>query len=118
MTTQHFRTSSASGPNGGNCVEVALSHHQITVRHSKNPHGQTITFTPATWQKLLTDLLAGTPTTIVRPGLHHDVHMHHTDGTLTFTPSEWAAFLIGAKNGEFNPPAETPENSPLASAPH
>ncbi len=116
MTTHQFRKSSASGPNGGNCVEVRTSHHAVDVRHSKDPHGRILTFTPAAWRTLLTDLLAGAPTSIVHHRPDGDVQMHHGISTLTFTTSEWNAFLAGVKNGEFTLPAAEPGNSPLTSA--
>ncbi|GAA4524000.1 MULTISPECIES: DUF397 domain-containing protein [Nonomuraea] len=58
-----WRKSSRSGPDGGDCVEVAeLSGGRRGVRDSKNPTG------PA----------------------------------LIFTPGEWAAFISGVKDGEFD----------------
>ncbi|MGP3910264.1 DUF397 domain-containing protein [Nonomuraea sp. 10N515B] len=63
LATAAWRKSARSGPDGGNCVEVAeLSGGHRGVRDSKNPTG------PA----------------------------------LIFTPSEWAAFIGGVKNGEFD----------------
>ena len=57
-----WRKSRKSGPQGGNCVEVAhLADGQVAIRNSRFPAG------PA----------------------------------LLFTPSEWDAFLDGAKDGEF-----------------
>ncbi|WP_219471361.1 DUF397 domain-containing protein [Nonomuraea rhizosphaerae] len=63
LATATWRKSTRSGPDGGNCVEVAeLPGGYRGVRDSKNPTG------PA----------------------------------LIFTPSEWNAFINGAKNGEFD----------------
>ncbi|MEP7022732.1 MAG: DUF397 domain-containing protein [Actinomycetota bacterium] len=49
-----WRTSSYSGNNGGQCVEVAFQPHDTTpawlVRDSKNPHGPVLTFSPARWE--------------------------------------------------------------------
>lgn len=59
-----WRKSSASGGNGGECVEVAFTEAGVLVRHSRNPTGP----------------------------------------VLSFTPSEWQAFLMGTQNGEFNLP--------------
>jgi hypothetical protein len=57
-----WRKSSRSGPQGGNCVEVArLPDGQVAIRNSRDPAG------PA----------------------------------LVFTPGEWAAFVGGARNGDF-----------------
>jgi hypothetical protein len=58
-----WRKSARSGPDGGNCVEVAeLPGRRRSVRDSKNPTG------PA----------------------------------LVFTAEEWAAFIGGVKDGEFD----------------
>ena len=57
-----WHKSRRSGPQGGNCVEIAhLADGQVAIRNSRYPNG------PA----------------------------------LLFTPSEWDAFLGGAKDGEF-----------------
>lgn len=42
-------TSSHSGQNGGNCVEVATQPHLVLVRDSKDPRGGSLSFTPAAW---------------------------------------------------------------------
>lgn len=52
----------ASGDQGGDCVEMRRSGDAIEVRHSKNPDG----------------------------------------GILRYSPAEWAAWLDGAKKGEFD----------------
>ena len=58
-----WRKSRRSGPQGGNCVEVArLADGQVAVRNSRQPAG------PA----------------------------------LVFTAAEWAAFVGGASDGEFD----------------
>jgi hypothetical protein len=58
-----WRKSRRSGPQGGNCVEIAhLPDGQVAIRNSRHPSG------PA----------------------------------LLFTPSEWEAFLGGAKDGDFD----------------
>lgn len=45
-----WRKSSFSGGNGGQCVEVAdLADGHRAVRHSKNPDGPVLVFTPAEW---------------------------------------------------------------------
>jgi len=57
-----WRKSRRSGPQGGNCVEIAhLPDGRVAVRNSRHPGG------PA----------------------------------LLFTPTEWDAFIDGAKDGEF-----------------
>ena len=58
-----WRKSQRSGPQGGNCVEVAnLPDGQVAMRNSRHPAG------PA----------------------------------LVFTAAEWAAFLGGARDGDFD----------------
>jgi Domain of unknown function (DUF397) len=58
-----WRKSRRSGPQGGNCVEIAsLPDGQVAIRNSRHPAG------PA----------------------------------LLFTSAEWAAFLAGAKDGDFD----------------
>jgi hypothetical protein len=45
-----WRTASASGGNGGQCVEVALNIPGIVaVRDSKDPSGPVLRFTPDEW---------------------------------------------------------------------
>ncbi|MEU0481490.1 DUF397 domain-containing protein [Streptosporangium sp. NPDC006013] len=50
LNTAVWRKSSLSGPDGGNCVEVAeLSGGRKGVRDSKNPTGPALVFTPGEW---------------------------------------------------------------------
>ncbi|MDG4829723.1 DUF397 domain-containing protein [Solwaraspora sp. WMMD1047] len=45
-----WRKSTRSGPNGGNCVEVADNlPGRVLVRDSKDQTGPTLTFEPAAW---------------------------------------------------------------------
>jgi hypothetical protein len=45
-----WRKSRRSGPQGGNCVEVArLSDGQVAVRNSRHPSGPALVFTSAEW---------------------------------------------------------------------
>ena len=44
-----WRTSSYSGDNGGNCVEVGAVVNAIAVRDSKDPSGPLLAFTASTW---------------------------------------------------------------------
>jgi Domain of unknown function (DUF397) len=48
-----WRTSSYSGGNGGECVQVAAtpSAGQVLVRDSKDPHGPVIPLTPTDWRR-------------------------------------------------------------------
>jgi len=51
MTSATWRTSSYSGNNGGNCVEVGNAARVIAVRDSQDPHGPVLAFDPEYWQQ-------------------------------------------------------------------
>ncbi|GGL10834.1 toxin [Sphaerisporangium melleum] len=54
--------SSHSGPDGGNCVEVArLPDAGRAVRDSKNPAGEALVVTPSEWSAFVNGVKAGTP---------------------------------------------------------
>ena len=45
-----WRKSSRSGPQGGNCVEIAhLPDGQVAIRDSRHPAGPALIFTPDKW---------------------------------------------------------------------
>jgi hypothetical protein len=44
----------------GNCVEVAFPSGQVAVRDSKNPAGQALVFSPASWSALVNGAKHGT----------------------------------------------------------
>ncbi|MEU0549722.1 DUF397 domain-containing protein [Micromonospora sp. NPDC005979] len=51
MTGARWRTSTRSGGNGGNCVEVADNLPGVVlVRDSKDRDGATLTFRPDAWR--------------------------------------------------------------------
>ena len=54
MTSDRWRTSSYSGGNGGECVQVAAtsSAGRVLVRDSKDPGGPVLAFTPTEWRRL------------------------------------------------------------------
>jgi Domain of unknown function (DUF397) len=55
-----WRTSSYSGSNGGNCVEVATTTAStVAVRDSKYPHGPVLAFGPQDWQRFAAQVKAG-----------------------------------------------------------
>jgi len=55
-----WRKSSRSNGHGGQCVEVAANLPGIVaVRHSKNPHGPKLIFTPAEWRAFLAGVQDG-----------------------------------------------------------
>ncbi|MEU7653608.1 DUF397 domain-containing protein [Micromonospora taraxaci] len=50
LTDAHWRKSTRSGGNGGECVEVADNLPGIVaVRDSKDPEGPALTFSPNAW---------------------------------------------------------------------
>ncbi|MFD8527285.1 DUF397 domain-containing protein [Streptosporangium canum] len=54
LNTVAWRKSTRSGPDGGNCVEVAeLSGGRRGVRDSKNPTGPALIFTPGEWDAFI-----------------------------------------------------------------
>ncbi len=59
LTGAHWRTSSRSGANGGNCVEVAAVTPRVAVRDSKNPDGAKLAFNRSGWASFTTALKAG-----------------------------------------------------------
>ncbi|PZF94634.1 DUF397 domain-containing protein [Micromonospora deserti] len=51
LTGARWRKSTRSGPDGGNCVEVADNlPGVVAVRDSKDPGGPALTFEPAVWR--------------------------------------------------------------------
>ncbi|MGW4892312.1 DUF397 domain-containing protein [Kitasatospora sp. NPDC004240] len=56
----HWRKSSYSGNNGGECVEVALgSTGLVPVRDSKDPGGPVLTFPAPAWRAFVAAVQAG-----------------------------------------------------------
>ncbi|MEO3868392.1 DUF397 domain-containing protein [Nonomuraea sp. B12E4] len=54
LSTAAWRKSTRSGPDGGDCVEVAeLSRGRRGVRDSKNPIGPVLIFTPSEWNAFI-----------------------------------------------------------------
>ncbi|MFG1686098.1 DUF397 domain-containing protein [Nonomuraea sp. NPDC049269] len=54
LDTATWRKSTRSGPDGGNCVEVAeLSRGHRGVRDSKNPTSPPLIFTPGEWNAFI-----------------------------------------------------------------
>ncbi|WP_030911832.1 DUF397 domain-containing protein [Streptosporangium amethystogenes] len=55
-----WRKSSLSGPNGGQCVEVAANlPGTVAVRDSKDPDGAKLLFTPAQWRSFVGGIKSG-----------------------------------------------------------
>ncbi|TDB89815.1 DUF397 domain-containing protein [Actinomadura sp. 7K534] len=55
----HWRKSSYSGHEGGNCVEVARLASLVGVRDSKDPDGPKLMFSPAAWDGFTADIKSG-----------------------------------------------------------
>lgn len=66
-TELHWRKSSYSMGNGGNCVEVADAGHAVYVRDSKNPDGPAFGFGREPWHAFLTALGDGGDRALTRP---------------------------------------------------
>ena len=54
-----WRTSSYSGSNGGQCVEVGNDARLIAVRDSADPDGSVLSFAAATWAAFADRVKAG-----------------------------------------------------------
>ena len=60
LTGAVWHTSTRSGGNGGECVEVAVNLPGIVaVRDSKHRDGATLTFTPGDWRNFLAGVRDG-----------------------------------------------------------
>ncbi|MGF0171964.1 DUF397 domain-containing protein [Streptomyces sp. Marseille-Q5077] len=53
LTGIHWRKSSYSGDQGGDCVEVGETQAVIAIRDSKNPAGPIVTLDPAAFNAFL-----------------------------------------------------------------
>ena len=53
-----WRTSTYSGSNGGNCIEVAATGRAVAVRDSTNPGGPELAVTAAAWTAFTSQLKA------------------------------------------------------------
>ncbi|WP_432903189.1 DUF397 domain-containing protein [Micromonospora matsumotoense] len=59
LTDARWRTSTRSGTNGGDCVEVADNLAGIVgIRDSKDPTGPALTVAPTAWSAFVTDIKA------------------------------------------------------------
>ncbi|MEH1016663.1 DUF397 domain-containing protein [Micromonospora sp. CPCC 206060] len=63
LTGAHWRKSTRSGGNGGDCVEVADNLPGVVgLRDSKDPNGPALTFDPTAWTAFVTATRQGTLT--------------------------------------------------------
>lgn len=51
-----WRTSSYSGPNGGNCVEAGAAGRAVLVRDTKDRAGAVLAIAPAPWRAFIARL--------------------------------------------------------------
>jgi hypothetical protein len=52
LNSTAWRTSSYTGGNGGNCVEVGNDEGGVVVRDTKARAGEVLAFTPQAWREL------------------------------------------------------------------
>jgi hypothetical protein len=101
-----WRTSTRSS-NGGNCVEVDFTAVGVKMRDSKaRGTGPIIDFSPTQWAAFLAESVRGLPSANGAVTVIHlnGTRVRSTTGgvTLHFTRAEWAAFVAGARDGEFD----------------
>ncbi|MGH3905763.1 MAG: DUF397 domain-containing protein [Pseudonocardiaceae bacterium] len=91
------------------CVEVDFTSAGVQISHSKIAGSPVITFTTGQWSAWLTEVTAdhltnnnGAVTVTAAPDTW-TVYCIDTGHTLVFDETEWAAFRLGATNGEFDP---------------
>ncbi|MFG1793972.1 DUF397 domain-containing protein [Nocardia sp. NPDC049149] len=110
-----WRTSSYSGTNGGECVEIAFDGDTVLIRDSKylrdpsnDPAAQPVISIPAQEWNAFKDAAAGTEADDARglpliERLSSGEVRIQTDGgiALTYTAAEWVAFTAGICDGEF-----------------
>jgi len=108
--------------NGNQCVEVRFEGSEVFIRDSKYRRDPAhrrgdepvITVTRSQWSAFLDTVkhpgCSGVDTSCgvvadlsARPGRHGNTTLCHGSTELVFTAAEWAAFLAGARNGEFDP---------------
>lgn len=107
-----WHKSSFSGQNS-DCVEVCFGQATVSIRDSKylrNPANRTedqpiLTVTADGWRVFIDELLgksASTSAITVRTDVGGCVTLsaHTSSVALTYTPTEWAAFLSGVRAGE------------------
>ena len=60
LSHAHWRKSTISSSNGGQCVEVARNlPGLVAVRDSKDPEGPALVFTPAEWRSFAAEVKTG-----------------------------------------------------------
>lgn len=108
--------SSFSYPNGNQCVEVFFDNDLVHIRDSKNRGVGPVLSVPAReWTTFLEEVAGRAPAgsnTVIRVMRHVDggasLRTHLAHGcTLSYTSAEWAAFVAGVRDGQFELPAAT-----------
>lgn len=106
-STDWFKASAST--NAEACVEVRFSGHHVLIRDSKdNASGPIITVPLASWDEFLAYVAGDRPEDLapLRIALAPDsgtlLRSPSGDTTLSFTATEWAAFLDGVLVGEFD----------------
>lgn len=102
-----WRTSSFSGNNGGNCVEVAPSQGQVLIRHSKRHADGVIGFPMHAWNLFVQEAIGDSANVNGVAEIWRDstdtVVTDIASGTqLRYDEGEWAAFVKGAAAQEFS----------------
>ncbi|MEU2037859.1 DUF397 domain-containing protein [Nocardia niwae] len=115
-TAQPVRTgwfTSTRSNNGNQCVEVRFAGDAVLIRDSKfrrNPANRpaeepVITVTGAEWTAFLDAVRTrgrSNGELSAHPAADGHIALRHGGTTLTYTPAEWDAFLLGAHDGEFD----------------
>ncbi|HEY2575751.1 MAG TPA: DUF397 domain-containing protein [Streptosporangiaceae bacterium] len=91
----------------GNCVEIAPAADSVVIRHSKHPGTGTISFSSAAWAAFVREAPKAPASgngaaAITRMGTDTLVKSIASGVELRFDEGEWAAFLAGAADGEFD----------------
>ncbi|KAA8890531.1 DUF397 domain-containing protein [Nocardia colli] len=111
VCTDWFRSTRSN--NGNQCVEVRFDGDAVLVRDSKyrrNPANHPadepiITVTAREWTTFLDSVrVPGRPSGALIAHTRADGHttLEHGGTVLGYTPQEWDAFLLGARDGEFD----------------
>jgi hypothetical protein len=108
--------SSFSHPNGNDCVEVFFDSDLVRIRDSKNCGVGPVLSVPAyDWTTFLDEVAGRAPA-----GSHTVIQIvrdaeggaslrarSNSGRTLSYTPAEWAAFVAGVHDAQFDFPAPT-----------
>lgn len=114
-----WRTSTRSN-NGTNYAEVDFTATGVRMRDTKDRGtGPVIDFTADQWAMFVHEALEGLPSangavTVSTRGMATEVRSPATGRTLRYTPGEWAAFLSGARDGEFDHQLQVPAGAAVA----